>query len=91
MLDFDLHLQAAVSSDLDLSGENVVEAVIRNMDTSLPVLIHSMNPSGTPLMLRKLKEAGFKVLRIPWHDLEKETLLKWLSDVRGNWENLWGE
>ena len=91
MLDFDLHLQATVSTDLDLSGKNIVEAVILHMDTSVPVLVHSMNPSGAPLMFRKLEEAGFTVLRISWHDLEKEIFLKWLSHVRGSWEDLWGE
>ena len=85
MLDFDLHMQASVASDLDLSGKTVVEAIIRHMDKSIPVMVHSMNPTGAPLMVRLLAQAGFEVLRISWDHLEKEKFLEWLAEVRENW------
>ena len=91
MLDFDLHMQAAVASDLDLSGKTVVEAIIRHMDNSIPVMVHSMNPTGAPLMIKRLEDAGFDVVRIPWSDIEKEHFLKWLEGVKENWEDCWGE
>ena len=91
MLDFDLYMSAAVSSDFDLSGKTVVEAIIHNMDNSIPVMVHSMNPTGAPLMVRRLEDAGFNVVRISWYELEKEVFQEWLVDVKENWEGFWGE
>jgi len=91
MLDFDLNMQAVVASDLDLSGKAVVSALLRCMSRDIPILVHSMNPAGAPLMVNQLKDAGFDVLRLPWFELEQGEFQEWLDEVRENWEDNWGE
>ena len=89
MLDFDLNMQSALASDLDLSGKSVVLALLRYMRRDIPILVHSMNPAGAPLMVNQLKDAGFDVIRIPWSDLEQPDFVQWLDEVLENWRDNW--
>src|SRR6056297_849675 len=50
MLDHDLQLQTATEADKGLSGSNIVDAVIRNIDRRTPILVHSYNRSKAPIM-----------------------------------------
>jgi rhodanese-related sulfurtransferase len=73
-------------NDQDLSGTTVVKSIIRHMDKSIPILVHSMNPKRGPIMANMLKSAGFKdVIRISMDDLNKTLFQEWLQEVRENW------
>ena len=86
-LDHDLQGQVKTDKDRDLSGTTVVNAVMRYLDKRMPVLVHSMNPKRAPIMVGKLKSAGFDVLRIPMGDLSKTMFQEWCEEVRENWED----
>ena len=45
MLDYNLERQPATEMDLELTGQHVVDAIIRNVNTGVPILIHSKNVS----------------------------------------------
>ncbi len=80
MLDHDLQEQIVCADEKKLSGMNVVDAIIDYVPRSVPILIHSMNPSEAPIMVNKLKSAGFSVTRLPMRELTKENLSEWLED-----------
>ncbi|HAE42230.1 MAG TPA: hypothetical protein DCG34_04835 [Clostridiales bacterium] len=85
-LDHDLQGQTKTVNDQDLSGTTVVKSIIRHMDKSIPILVHSMNPKRGPIMANMLKSAGFKdVIRISMDDLNKTLFQEWLQEVRENW------
>ena len=79
MLDHDLQQQAVCAEDFQLSGMNVVDAIISYVPKSIPILIHSMNYSQSPIMVTKLEKAGFNITRIPMQDLTTTKLLDWLT------------
>ncbi len=87
MLDHDLQEQLAAVSDRYLSGNDVVNAVIKNVQKDVPIFIHSMNVSQAPLMVNKLESAGFQVTRIPVRDLSNKRLADWVEDARELWED----
>lgn len=87
LLDHDLQLQTATETDIYLSGEQVVDAVIRYVDKDVPVLVHSVNAQRAPVMVKKLEVAGFWVTRIPMDQLTKEEFLEWVEDAREIWED----
>jgi CheY-like chemotaxis protein len=80
MLDHDLQEQIVCAEEGLLSGMNVVDAIIDSVSRDVPILIHSMNPSEAPMMVKKLKSAGFRVTRMPMRELTAEKLLGWLED-----------
>ena len=80
MLDHDLQEQIVCVDEGQLSGMNVVGAIINYVSREVPILVHSMNPSEAPIMVKKLKSAGFRVTRLPMRDLTAEKLLGWLED-----------
>lgn len=80
MLDHDLQEQIVCAEDGLHSGMNVVETIIESVSRSVPILIHSMNFSEAPMMVKKLKSAGFSVTRMPMRDLTEAKLLEWLED-----------
>lgn len=80
MLDHDLQEQIVCAEEGKLSGMNVVDAIINSVSRDVPILVHSMNPSGAPTMVKKLKSAGFRVTRMPMRELTAEKLLGWLED-----------
>ncbi len=85
MLDHDLQLQVASEADRSLSGTDVVQVLILNIATDVPILIHSVNRFCAPGMAIRLETAGFDVSRIPMDKLTQSQLLEWLDDVRENW------
>lgn len=80
MLDHDLQEQIVCAEEGQLSGMNVVDAIIDSVSRDVPILVHSMNPSEAPTMVKKLKSAGFRVTRMPMCDLTAKKLLEWLED-----------
>lgn len=91
MLDRDLDMQARVASDLKISGTAVVQEIITHLHRDIPILVHSMNPSGAPRMVSQLQSAGFVVTRLSWFEMEMDTFHEWLEELRQNWEISWGE
>ncbi|KAB2890141.1 MAG: hypothetical protein F9K32_09860 [Desulfobulbaceae bacterium] len=86
-LDHDLQMQPAVAEDLDLSGTTVVMHIIRAVSPMVPVLIHSRNEKRARQMASRLKDRSFDVLRIPIDQMNKETFLDWLAEVKENWDD----
>jgi hypothetical protein len=80
MLDHDLQEQIVSAEDAQLSGMNVVDAIIQYAPRNVPILVHSMNLSEAPTMVKKLRGAGFSVTRIPMREMTAEKLLEWLED-----------
>ena len=87
MLDHDLQEQVAAESDRYLCGQDVVDAITRNIQKDVPILIHSMNLSESPAMVRRLEGSGFQVTRIPFANLSRENLTDWMEDARELWED----
>ena len=88
LLDHDLVYQTATKDDEYLSGSDVVDAIIQNIDKTVSILIHSVNERMAPLMEIKLKKAGFRdVLRIPMQYLSEQKLVEWVDDARELWED----
>ena len=82
-LDHDLQGQAKTEKDRDLSGTTVVQNLIRCMDKSIPILVHSMNPKRAPVMVNMLRSSGFEdVTRKPMGDMSKDFFQVWLGKVR---------
>ena len=80
MLDHDLQEQIVSADDSQLSGMNVVGAIVQYVPRNVPVLVHSMNLSEAPTMVKKLTGSGFSVTRIPMWEMTTEKLLKWLEE-----------
>lgn len=80
MLDHDLQEQIVCADEGHLSGMHVVDAIINYVSRDVPILVHSMNPSEAPIMVKKLKSAGFRVTRMPMRELTSEKLLEWLEE-----------
>ncbi|OPY80232.1 MAG: hypothetical protein A4E65_01582 [Syntrophorhabdus sp. PtaU1.Bin153] len=79
--------RARTERDKTLSGSDLIEAIIRNVSTDVPILVHSMNPKGASARVERLECAGFSVDRIPMFSLTKELLLKWLDETGSTWED----
>lgn len=86
LLDHDLGDKAATATDLSMSGAHVARAIIENIDPSVPILVHSMNPAGAAVMISDLKGAGFEITRIPMSGLNHQDLAEWLEDAMDFWE-----
>ena len=80
MLDHDLQEQLVCAEEGRLSGMNVVDAIINYVPRNVPILIHSMNLSEAPNMVKKLGSVGFRVTRIPMREMKSEKLVEWLRD-----------
>lgn len=80
MLDHDLQEQIICAEEGQLSGMNVVDALIDCVSREVPILVHSMNPGEAPIMVKKLNSAGFRVTRMPMRELTAEKLLVWLEE-----------
>jgi DNA-binding NtrC family response regulator len=88
MLDHDLQEQLKVASSKHLCGNDVVNVIIGNIDKSVPILVHSMNPFQAGVMVRRLESSGFDVTRIPMAELTDKKLFEWVEDARELWEEL---
>ncbi len=80
MLDHDLQEQIVCIEDGQLSGMNVEDVIINCVPRNVPSLVHSMNLSEAPMMVKKLKSAGFSVTRMPMREMTEAKLLAWLED-----------
>jgi CheY-like chemotaxis protein len=86
MLDHDLQERRVAEVDRRLSGHDVVEAMVQYLARTSPVLVHSMNEPQSKLMVARLQQAGFDVVKSPMERLTKEVLNRWLEAVRDAWE-----
>ena len=80
MMDHDLQEQIVCAEEGRLSGMNVVDALIDRVSRDVPLLVRSMNPGEAQIMVKKLKNAGFRVTRLPMRELTAEKLMVWLED-----------
>ncbi len=87
MLDHDLTERTLTDADRQLCGRNVVDEIIRNIPSRVPVLVHSENHDFSPAMVKKLQAHRFPVTRIPISSLSREAFTEWLDDVRDVWED----
>ena len=84
MLDHDLQEQRITESDAYLSGTDVTRTIIQYLPKDIPILVHSMNPSGAQRVSRQLESAGFWVTRIPMSELDQSDIDEWLEEVISN-------
>lgn len=89
LLDHDLQSQIVLASDQKLSGSHVIEAIISFISIDVPVMVHSMNPDKSPMVVRKLEKAGFWVSKIPWETITEKIYLEWLDTVKEEWDDWW--
>jgi len=83
MLDHDLDKKLRSAESRHLCGADVVTALIRNPKAKdIPILVHSMNPSGSASMDERLTKAGFAVTKVRFSDLSQEQFLEWVGDIR---------
>lgn len=85
MLDHDLNEQAATTTDLTLSGTDIVKNIMAHLSLDVPILVHSMNPSRAPAMAKKLTLAKFDVTSIPFEGLKKDVFLEWVNEAYLDW------
>lgn len=85
-LDHDLNSRPRTQSDEWVSGSDVVNALVANVPKWVPILVHSMNVTNAPLMVKRLQGAGFSATRIRMVALNQERFLTWLNDVIENWD-----
>lgn len=85
-LDHDLHEQPMTDADMTLSASNLMGSIVQSIPRTVPVLIHSMNASRPPQMVRRLQSEGYSVTRIRMATLTREAFHEWLQEVRDNWE-----
>ena len=81
-LDYDLDEQPVIPSERMLSGRNVAIKVAQLISCDVPILIHSMNVSGSQVMQNMLEASGFHVTRRPFRFLVKVSLGQWLETIR---------
>ena len=86
LLDHDLQEQTLTQTDRLISGSDIVKVIFRNISKDVPIPAHSMNISRAPIMVERLKAAGFNVTRIPMGMLTERDFLEWMEDVRDLWE-----
>ena len=82
MLDHDLTAQRLTMHDGRFTGRDVVVAVIENVDSDVPVFVHSANDGGGPRMADTLRRAGFEVGQVPMYRLDERRLRDWIVEVR---------
>lgn len=86
MLDHDLQENVVTCDEMDLSGKNVVDVIIKNISKDVPIFVHSMNINQAPAMVERLEKAGFEVTRIPFAHLTQAKLNNWIEEVREIWD-----
>jgi CheY-like chemotaxis protein len=87
MLDHDLRGQIVTAEDFKLDGTKVSKAIMANVPSDTPILIHSMNPADAPKMETALSKSGFSVTRIPMRDMTQEKFHEWLEEAREMWDS----
>jgi CheY-like chemotaxis protein len=69
----------------DRCGMDVARVIARHCDP-MPVLVHSMNPSGGDRMAAFLADNGFDVQRVPFRQLDSARLCTWFSRLASSLE-----
>lgn len=87
-LDHDLNSAPKTEQDNSTSGSNVVNAIIKHIAKTTPILVHSMNTTMDDQMHRRLKGSGFSATRIRMAILDERRFRQWLEEVTENWEDL---
>lgn len=87
MLDHDLEKQRLTSADLTISGTDLINGISQSMPKHIPVLVHSMNDSKSPLMAKQLSQQGYSVTKIKMEELTKAKFDEWLEEVADIWED----
>jgi CheY-like chemotaxis protein len=82
LLDHDLPGQAVNAEECNVSGTQVAQCIQRWVHPDVPILIHSMNPSGAQRMAGLLTRARFDVTVIPMAELTETRFVAWLETVR---------
>lgn len=86
MLDHDLQQQIAADAEASLSSSNLIDLIIRKIHHDVPVLVHSMNSSRGPMLVERLRGAGFYTSYVPFEQLTRQGFLNWIEYVRELWE-----
>jgi hypothetical protein len=86
MLDHDLSEHAAQTGQL--TGLDVADSVMWNVDYTVPIMVHSTNGSRAPLMV-DLLSTNFSVTRTPYDKLTRELFLEWLAVCLEEWGDKW--
>jgi CheY-like chemotaxis protein len=87
MLDHDLDLAPIVPGDLGRDGRDVMAAIIRNVSTMTPIMVHSTNREYGATMATRLTEAGFYVEYAPISRLTREAFRDFLEYAQETWDN----
>ena len=88
LLDRDLHEQALTHTDLSLSGNDLIDIIINNIERDVPVLMHSTNIHQSERMKKQLEGNGFCVTKTPMYDLTREKFDEWFEDAYSYWQDL---
>ncbi len=87
LLDHDLQEQILTQMDRYLSGSDLIQVILHNVSKAVPILVHSMNISRAPLMVKTLEAEGYMVTRIPMSSLSKREFLEWIEEVQDLWRD----
>lgn len=87
MLDHDLEKQRLTSADMSISGTDLIKGISQSIPKHIPILVHSMNDSKSPLMAKQLNHQGYSVTKIKMEELTKSTFDEWLEEVADIWED----
>lgn len=83
MLDYDLDIRPERGV---ITGAQVAEHVLCNVDSSTPILVHSANDKMAPFIVGELADQ-FSVTRINWTQMTEGIFLRWLREVHEEWED----
>jgi hypothetical protein len=88
MLDHDLDKRLRTEGSRFLCGSDIVGAMLRNPRVkNIPVLVHSMNPTGSASMEERLTRAGFVVTKARFSDLTEGEFVEWVEEIREDFES----
>lgn len=88
MLDHDLEKRLRSEDSRFFCGSDVVDALLRNPKArDVPILVHSMNPSGGASMEERLTKGGFWVTKTRFKDLTAKAFLDWVEEIREDFES----
>lgn len=87
MLDHDLEKQRLTSADMSISGTDLIKGISQSIPKHIPILVHSMNDSKSPLMMKQLSQQGYSVTKNKMEELTKAKFDEWLEEVADIWED----
>jgi len=86
MLDHDLQESTVTDADRNLTGKDVVDTIIQYIPNNVPILVHSVNVTEGPAMVKRLEKLNYWVTRIPMSELNFTKCSEWVDEVRELWE-----